>query len=190
MTGGPSATLARRSETGSRLTPSDVRTTWRGKTHRNASPSCSEIVVNLEIGPKRRSPGKSPNPIDYWYTQQSWHSMPLLEARDSGLYCPAGDFYIDPAAPVDRAVITHAHSIMPAPARSDISPRGEAKPSFAPASDRNAPFSRSPSGSRSRSATLRSASIRPDTSSGRRKCGWSMWAKCGWSREITSWRPI
>jgi putative mRNA 3-end processing factor len=34
----------------------------------------------------------------------------LLELRDPGLYCPAGDFYIDPAAPVDRAVITHAHS--------------------------------------------------------------------------------
>ena len=26
------------------------------------------------------------------------------------MYCPAGDFYIDPAEPVDRAVITHAHS--------------------------------------------------------------------------------
>jgi putative mRNA 3-end processing factor len=36
--------------------------------------------------------------------------MPVLEARDSGLYCPAGDFYIDPAEPVDRAVISHAHS--------------------------------------------------------------------------------
>ncbi|HEV2447363.1 MAG TPA: ligase-associated DNA damage response exonuclease [Candidatus Sulfopaludibacter sp.] len=36
--------------------------------------------------------------------------MPLLEARDAGLYCPAGDFYIDPCVPVDRAVITHAHS--------------------------------------------------------------------------------
>lgn len=36
--------------------------------------------------------------------------MPVLEAREHGLYCPAGDFYIDPAEPVDRAVITHAHS--------------------------------------------------------------------------------
>jgi putative mRNA 3-end processing factor len=34
----------------------------------------------------------------------------ILEARDEGLYCPAGDFYIDPWTPVDRAVITHAHS--------------------------------------------------------------------------------
>ncbi len=28
----------------------------------------------------------------------------------SGLYCPAGDFYIDPLRPVERAVITHAHA--------------------------------------------------------------------------------
>jgi putative mRNA 3-end processing factor len=34
----------------------------------------------------------------------------VLELRDAGLYCPAGDFYIDPALPVDRAIITHAHS--------------------------------------------------------------------------------
>ena len=34
----------------------------------------------------------------------------LVVARPEGLYCPAGDFYIDPWRPVDRAVITHAHS--------------------------------------------------------------------------------
>jgi putative mRNA 3-end processing factor len=34
----------------------------------------------------------------------------LLEVREPGLYCPAGDFYIDPRDAVDRAVITHAHS--------------------------------------------------------------------------------
>ncbi len=33
-----------------------------------------------------------------------------LELRPAGLYCPAGDFYIDPWRPVDRALITHAHS--------------------------------------------------------------------------------
>ena len=36
--------------------------------------------------------------------------MPLLELREPGLYCPAGDFFIDPWLPVDRAVTTHAHS--------------------------------------------------------------------------------
>ncbi|WP_175108123.1 ligase-associated DNA damage response exonuclease [Pararobbsia alpina] len=34
----------------------------------------------------------------------------LIIARSEGLYCPAGDFYIDPWRPVERAVITHAHS--------------------------------------------------------------------------------
>src|SRR3954453_13798603 len=33
----------------------------------------------------------------------------LLRITDRGLYCEAGDFYIDPWQPVDRAVITHAH---------------------------------------------------------------------------------
>ena len=33
-----------------------------------------------------------------------------MERRDAGLYCPSGDFYIDPWTPVERAVITHAHS--------------------------------------------------------------------------------
>lgn len=33
----------------------------------------------------------------------------LFSLTASGLYCQAGDFYIDPWEPVDRAVITHAH---------------------------------------------------------------------------------
>jgi putative mRNA 3-end processing factor len=33
----------------------------------------------------------------------------LVIERPQGLYCPPGDFYIDPWQPVDRAVITHAH---------------------------------------------------------------------------------
>ena len=34
----------------------------------------------------------------------------LLQVTDRGLYCPPGDFHVDPWAAVDRAVITHAHS--------------------------------------------------------------------------------
>jgi putative mRNA 3-end processing factor len=34
----------------------------------------------------------------------------LVVLRPQGLYCPPGDFYIDPWRPVDRAVITHAHA--------------------------------------------------------------------------------
>lgn len=33
----------------------------------------------------------------------------LIAPGARGLYCAAGDFYIDPWRPVDRAVITHAH---------------------------------------------------------------------------------
>ncbi len=33
----------------------------------------------------------------------------LVVLRPQGLYCPPGDFYIDPWRPVDRAIITHAH---------------------------------------------------------------------------------
>jgi putative mRNA 3-end processing factor len=34
----------------------------------------------------------------------------LLVPRPEGLYCPPGDFHIDPVRPVARALITHAHS--------------------------------------------------------------------------------
>jgi len=34
----------------------------------------------------------------------------LVVIRPEGLYCPAGDFWIDPWRPVSRAVITHAHA--------------------------------------------------------------------------------
>lgn len=34
----------------------------------------------------------------------------LLHPRPEGLYCPAGDFFIDPVRPVARALITHGHA--------------------------------------------------------------------------------
>ena len=34
----------------------------------------------------------------------------LIVLAPEGLYCPAGDFHIDPWRPVPRAVITHAHA--------------------------------------------------------------------------------
>ncbi|MBD3662552.1 ligase-associated DNA damage response exonuclease [Sulfitobacter aestuariivivens] len=35
---------------------------------------------------------------------------PVLRFTDKGIYCPAGDFYIDPWRPVTRALITHGHA--------------------------------------------------------------------------------
>src|SRR5262249_48602847 len=34
----------------------------------------------------------------------------LLQLTGDGLYCAEGGFHVDPWRPVDRAVITHAHS--------------------------------------------------------------------------------
>ncbi|MGY6517330.1 MAG: ligase-associated DNA damage response exonuclease [Lysobacteraceae bacterium] len=34
----------------------------------------------------------------------------LIQLRPEGLYCPAGDFHIDPWRPVPRAVLTHGHA--------------------------------------------------------------------------------
>ncbi len=35
---------------------------------------------------------------------------PVLTFTERGIYCPAGDFYVDPWRPVDRALITHGHA--------------------------------------------------------------------------------
>ncbi len=35
---------------------------------------------------------------------------PLIRPTEQGLFCPAGGFHIDPWKPVERALITHAHS--------------------------------------------------------------------------------
>lgn len=36
--------------------------------------------------------------------------MALIDFTDKGLFCPVGNFYVDPWKPVEKAVITHAHS--------------------------------------------------------------------------------
>jgi putative mRNA 3-end processing factor len=37
-------------------------------------------------------------------------ARPVLTFTDQGIYCPAGDFFIDPWRPVQRALVTHGHS--------------------------------------------------------------------------------
>jgi putative mRNA 3-end processing factor len=37
-------------------------------------------------------------------------AAPLLTLTDAGLFCPDGNFYIDPWLPVENAIITHAHA--------------------------------------------------------------------------------
>ena len=43
----------------------------------------------------------------------------LVVLRREGLYCPQGDFYIDPWKPVERAVITHGHGDHARPGMAD-----------------------------------------------------------------------
>ncbi len=43
-------------------------------------------------------------------TPQALTPEALLRPTPQGLYCPPGDFYIDPVVPVPRAVITHGHA--------------------------------------------------------------------------------
>lgn len=38
------------------------------------------------------------------------HPREWMEVRPEGLYCKAGDFFVDPVRPVARAIITHGHS--------------------------------------------------------------------------------
>lgn len=44
------------------------------------------------------------------YLFRTMQARDLLHPRPEGLYCPPGDFFIDPVRPVDRALITHGHS--------------------------------------------------------------------------------
>ena len=55
-------------------------------------------------------PPHSPSHAPLRSTSATSATPHLIVARPEGLYCPPGDFYIDPWRPVARAVITHAHS--------------------------------------------------------------------------------
>src|SRR5688500_5735926 len=59
-----------------------------------------------ELEPRPHSPGR----LALAWTKGTAMSGDLVVERPEGLYCPSGDFYIDPWRPVHRAVITHAHA--------------------------------------------------------------------------------
>ncbi|CAN0557552.1 unnamed protein product, partial [Laminaria digitata] len=44
----------------------------------------------------------------------------LLHPTPEGLYCPPGDFYIDPVKPVARALITHGHADHARPGHTSV----------------------------------------------------------------------
>ena len=45
----------------------------------------------------------------FWICLQQIFLLSLLQFTSKGIYCPQGNFYIDPWKPVDYAVITHGH---------------------------------------------------------------------------------
>jgi putative mRNA 3-end processing factor len=48
------------------------------------------------------------------------HKRPILVPKAEGLYCEAGDFFIDPVRPVDRALITHGHADHARPGHANV----------------------------------------------------------------------
>ena len=64
------------------------------------------------LAAKRKGPRPAPSPIPaIAYIQVMLRPDLLLQPTPKGLYCPPGDFYLDPVrGAVDRAVISHGHS--------------------------------------------------------------------------------
>src|SRR5215218_7004819 len=62
---------------------------------------------------RRARAGRAAPAEPHWRWSEIGEARPgagmLLRTTERGLYCEAGDFYVDPWLPVDAAVITHAH---------------------------------------------------------------------------------
>jgi putative mRNA 3-end processing factor len=63
-------------------------------------------VISALIDPDTRARRRRISPISVGVIRPEQ----LLCPRPAGLYCPPGDFYVDPVRPVARAVITHGHA--------------------------------------------------------------------------------
>ena len=95
-----------------------------------------------------------------------------LQLTAEGLYCAAGDFHVDPWRPVDRAVVTHAHAdhaCWGCRALPDLARGGARAPRRGWGARRRS--RRSPTASGVTSGGSASRSIRPGTSSARRRSG-------------------
>ena len=115
------------------------------------------------------------------------HARPTWSSqRPEGLYCPPGDFYIDPWRPVDRAVITHAHAdhARARPRRTTWPPR---RPKACCARGwATSRCRRWPTARRSTTTACACRCTRPATCSARRRCASSTAARSGWPRATTS----
>lgn len=104
----------------------------------------------------------------------------VLHLTDAGLYCPAGDFYIDPWQPVARAVITHAHSDHARPGSAAYLATREGERVLRTRLGVEAHIETLTYGEAFRSMASMSRSIPPVIFWGRRRCVWRIAAKCGW----------
>ena len=80
--------------------PEEMRQRFHVGFHRRSAAAISGVSSLIQRLPPRGKPLSSP----------SCARATCFTPRPEGLYCPPGDFYIDPVRPVDRALITHGHS--------------------------------------------------------------------------------
>ncbi len=113
----------------------------------------------------------------------------VLIPTPAGLYCPPGDFHIDPTRPVPRALITHGHADHARAGHGGVLATRETL------EDHGGPLRRGfcrfarggdPWRRPARSATRRSASIRPGTCSARPRSRWRRAASASSPRATTS----
>jgi hypothetical protein len=86
---------------------------------------CLGMADSCKLGqetPKPRKPfGRRPDPwsgerpraaasAERYMFARMLRSTDILTQTPQGLYCPLGDFHVDPVRPVPRALITHGHS--------------------------------------------------------------------------------
>ena len=112
----------------------------------------------------------------------------LVVQRPEGLYCPPGDFYIDPWRPVARAVITHAHSDHARIGHGHYLATQASEARAANAAGRDRPAD--PALRRAYRPPRRDAlaCIPPAMCWARRRSAWSTAARSGWPAATTRWR--
>lgn len=64
----------------------------------------------LDLIPLATSDARSPMQVTTPEMESAAFRRDLLRLENAGLYCPAGDFFVDPWRPVDTAIVTHGHS--------------------------------------------------------------------------------
>ena len=121
--------------------------------------------------------------------RSSFIMFPMLTETPPGLYCAAGDFFIDPWDPVARAVITHAHGDHARPGSAAYLCTADWRRCCPGGSGRTPRSSRWPTANARARARRASASIPPATCSAPHRSGSRVPAASGSWPATTSARP-